>query len=285
MNFIFFGGKFIGNYVLKGLLDNKLIPKGIVVYQGIIDEDLIVNAESKGAKILKLKTFRNNQEKLTIFIKTIKPDYFVSVAFPFILSPKILSLVKHPINIHTGAIPRYRGHHPMSAALLNDEKYQATTVHLMAEEVDAGEILLQDFILVKNTDTIVDIRIGLTELSLKLILKVINQLKNDSLYPKKQVGDVIWAPKRTPEDSLIDFSKDSRYIHNFIRALVDPYPNAFSFNKGKKVHIKQSIVANQAGIVLAKTIDGKYIISTGNGVVMIETDTSLAIGDKLTVND
>jgi len=281
MNFIFFGGKFIGNNVLKGLLNNKLVPKGIVVYQGIIDDDLIIEAESKGSEILKLKTFRNNQEKLTTFIKSIVPDYFVSVAFPFILSPEILSLVKHPINIHTGAIPRYRGHHPMSAALLNDEKHQATTVHLMAEEVDAGEILLQDFIIVKNTDTIVDIRKRLTELSLKLILKVIHQLKNDSLYPKKQVGKVIWAPKRTPEDSQIDFSKDSRYIHNFIRALVDPYPNAFSFNKGEKVYFKQSIVSNQAGIVLAKTVDGRYIISTGNGIVMVETDVSLTIGDKV----
>lgn len=281
MNFIFFGGKAIGNCVLRGLFENNQIPLGIINYKGILDQVLIDIAKQKCVSILQIQTFRNQQKEILSFIKALKVDFYISVAFPFILSTEILNLVKYPINIHTGAIPKYRGHHPLSAAFLNDEPYQATTVHIMAEEVDAGDILLQDFIKVENEDTIISVRTKLSELSLRLVLIVIEQLRNGSLYPRSQIGEVIWAPKRNPEDSKIDFSKDSRYLHNFIRALVDPYPNAFAFRNSDSIKFKKSIVSNKPGIVLAQTGNKQYVISTGNGVVLVETDTELKVGDKL----
>ena len=281
MKFIFWGGKDIGNFVLKGLIENNNIPEGIIHYRDNIDQKLIEEARSKGIPILHIKTFKKQQEELINFINTLEVDLYISVAFPFILPKEILNLVKYPINIHTGAIPKYRGHHPISAAFLNDESYQATTVHLMAEEVDAGQIILQDFVKVENEDTIFTIRKKLIELSLKLILITIKQLRNGSFYPRPQIGEVIWAPRRKPEDSKIDFAQTSRYLHNFIRALVDPYPNAFAYSNGKCVKIKKSIVSNIPGVVLAALGNRRYIISTGDGVVFIETDLELKVNDKL----
>jgi methionyl-tRNA formyltransferase len=166
--------------------------------------------------------------------------------------------------------------------LLNDEPYQATTVHYMTEEVDAGDVLLQDYVPVENEDTIITVRQKLIELSLKLILTVIDQLKQGTLYPKKQIGESISAPMRKPEDSRIFFSNKSRYLHNFIRALVDPYPNAFAYRQDKKlVKIKKSFISNTPGKVLEDLGDNKYIVSTEDGVIMIETDIKLEIGEQL----
>ena len=281
MKFIFWGGKDIGNFVLKGLIENNNIPEGIIHYRDNIDQKLIEEVRFKGISILHIKTFKKQQEEVINFINTLKVDLYISVAFPFILPKEILNLVKYPINIHTGAIPKYRGHHPISAAFLNDEPYQAATVHLMAEEVDAGQIILQDFVKVENEDTIFTIRKKLIELSLKLILITIKQLRNGSFYSRPQIGEVIWAPRRIPEDSKIDFNKPSRYLHNFFRALVDPYPNAFAYSNGECVKIKKSIVSNIPGVVLAALGNRQYIISTGDGVVFIETDLELKVNDKL----
>ncbi len=282
MKYIFFGGKTIGNYVLNGLLKSNFKPNGIVCYKEIIDFELLKLAEQQGIQILKINKFRDEQELLKNFIIKAEVDGFVSVAFPFILSNEILELVDHPINIHTGAIPKYRGHHPLSAALLNDEPYQATTVHRMAEDVDAGEVLLQDFIEVNNEDDIVSIRERLTKLSLNLILTVLDQILNNCCYPKQQVGEVIWAPKRTPEDSKIDWSKPSRYIHNFVRALVDPYPNAFTFNSENiLINIKKSMASDRPGKVLAEMPDNHYVIATGDGVVLVQVDKKLKVGEFL----
>ncbi len=280
MKFIFWGGKEIGSFVLKNLLKHNITPIGIVHYKNILDDDVVEYAIEKKVPILNISSFRKEQNKIREFIQRFDADSFISVAFPFILPPAILKLVNFPINIHTGAIPKYRGHHPISAALLNDEPLQATTIHFMDEEVDAGDILLQDFIEVSNEDTILTIKQNLIELSFNMLLKVINQIENNNYYPNKQKGEVVWAPKRTPEDSRIDFSKESRYLHNFIRALVDPYPNAFGFIGEKRLSIKESITSNTPGKVLAKAND-KYVVATGDGVILIKVDIDLKVGDIL----
>jgi methionyl-tRNA formyltransferase len=281
-SFIFFGGKTIGNFILNGLIEQKLVPTGVVCYRNILEDTLLEKCEQLGVKILRLHNFKNNQDQLVEFIKELSPKFYISVAFPFVLSKEILEMVELPINIHTGALPRYRGHHPLSAALLNNEPVQATTVHFMVEEVDAGKVLLQDFISVSNEDDIVTIRKRLIDLSLKLVLIVINQVNNGTHYAKDQVGEIIWAPKRLPEDSKINFDNNSRYLHNFIRSVVHPYPNAFAFtSEGKKVNFKKSIAKNVFGMVLEKISAYKYVVSSNDGVILVETDTELNIGDIL----
>ncbi|MBC7627987.1 methionyl-tRNA formyltransferase [Ferruginibacter sp.] len=281
MKFVFFGGKEIGSYILRNLLNDDIIPAAIISYQDIIAPEVLLIAKGKGIPVLQLRNFKNSIFEIIQFIQKLDADSYVSVSFPFILPKEILSLVKTPINIHTGAIPKYRGYHPISAALLNDEPFQGTTVHLMAEEVDAGSVLLQDFVEVKNTDDINSIKEKLINLSNSLLITVLNQLRTNTLYPKKQIGEIIWAPKRLPEDSKIDFNNKTRYLHNFVRALSDPYPNAYCFLKDEKIRIKSSLSGNVNGEVLNKTIDGKYIIATADGVLIVECDRLLQIGDIL----
>ncbi len=280
MKYIFWGGKALGNYILNGFLDNKILPTGIICYREELDKPIIEHAKKLDIEVLQIQKFKKEQDKITRFISSLGVDYYISAAFPFILSGEILNMVKYPINIHTSAVPKYRGHHPISAALLNDEPYQATTVHIMKEEVDSGEIILQDFIKITNEDTILTIRQRLIELSYKLVLKAIQQLESGTLYLKNQIGPSVWAPRRNPEDSKIDFSRDSRYLHNFIRALVDPYPNAFSKINGEEIKIKKTISSDIPGLVLAKTKDNKYVVSSGDGVIFIEADKELSVGDK-----
>jgi methionyl-tRNA formyltransferase len=279
LNFIFFGGKDIGNYILKNLINDKLNPVGIVAYRDIIDPQILNKCKKSGSKILHIESFKNSEQNIYDFILNINPNSFISSAFPFILSERIINLVNYPINIHTGALPKYRGHHPISFALLNDEKFQATTIHFMEKNVDEGRILLQDFVEVTNEDDINSIKKKLIIKSYILLKIIINQIKSDCIYPKKQFGETIWAPKRTPEDSKIEFSNSSRFLHNFIRALSFPYPNAYTeLKNGTKIKIQKSISSNIPGLVLDKTINNRYVISTKDGVILIETDSNLEIG-------
>ena len=280
-NFIFFGGKAIGNYILRHLIDDNFIPKAIVCYRDHLDFELLEKAKSLDVCIMIVQKFRIEIDDIYKFIKIQNPDFYLSVAFQFILPEKIINLVSWPINIHTGAIPKYRGHHPLAAAFLNDEPYQATTVHMMSETVDAGKILLQDFVKVRNEDDMISIRQKLIELSYDLIKTVIFQLNNNCLYPKEQIGEVIWAPKRTPEESKLDFNNKSRYLHNFVRTLVDPFPNAFVLKDEQVVKIKKSVTSNVPGVVLKKLSSSEFIVSTQDGILWIETDVELTEGDKL----
>ena len=63
--------------------------------------------------------------------------------------------------------------------------------------------------------------------------------------------------------------------------MVDPYPNAFAYKAGECVKIKKSIVSNKIGLVLADLGNKHYVISTGDGVILIETDIYLKVNDRL----
>lgn len=279
MKFIFLGGKEIGNYVLRNLIDDNMLPVGIISYQNIVSDDLLLLARQKGIAVLQLDKFKNSSELIVPFIDSLHAEMLISVAFPFILPIAVLERVKYPVNVHTAEIPKYRGFHPLSAAFLNNERYQATTVHLMTEEVDAGKIILQEFVEVSNEDDIVSVRSALIKLSYNLLKVAIMQLQNNTVYLKNQVGQVLGAPKRTPADSRIDFNQPSRYLHNFVRALVDPYPNAFGLNGNRLVKIKRSYASNLPGKVLDKTESGKYVVATSDGVVLVDIEGDINIGD------
>ena len=283
-NFIFFGGKSIGNIILNNLFDNNYFPKAIIYYKNELETEIINRAKSFEIQVYQIKKFRVELNEIINFIKEQAPDFYISVAFCFILPRSILSIVKWPVNIHTSALPKYKGNHPIAAAFLNDDSFQGTTVHLMTEEVDSGKILLQDFVHVTNEDDMVSVRQKLIDLSYKLIIQVINQLKSECLYPKNQIGVSTLAPRRTPEDSKVDFNNRSRYLHNFIRTLVDPYPNAYTLKNGninEVVRIKKSIISNTPGKILKKIDDFQYIVSTSDGIIWIKTDKRLTEGDVL----
>lgn len=282
MGYIFFGGKQIGSHILQKLIEDGSLPLAIVSYQDIIDPAVLELAKQKGVQVLQIEKFKKSVEQILALVKDVNADMFVSVAFPFILPGEVLRSVKYPINVHSAEIPKYRGFHPLSAAFANDEPRQGTTVHLMTEEVDAGKIILQDFVPVSNEDDIVTIRTALTELSYKLLKQALKQVADNKLELRDQTGEVLGAPKRTPEDSKIDFAQPSRKLHNFIRALVDPYPNAFGYtDDGSTVKIKKSIASNKPGVILDKTLGGKYVVSTADGVVLVELDKDLKIGDTI----
>ena len=282
MNYFFIGGKNIGNSNLKLLINNYELPQFIVVYKNIIEKEVISNLIKKNIEIIFIDDIKKEIAKIKNKIFQYEIKVMISVAFPQIISRELLELVEFPINVHTSELPKYRGFHPINAAFLNDEKYQATTVHIMTEALDDGDIILQDKIEVLNEDNIVSVTTKLIDLSGKLLLKGLNQIETNSFYAKKQKGKIIIAPQKKPKDSKINFDNTSRYLHNFIRALEKPYPNAYCLrNKTEQIRVSKSITSNQAGVVLDKTKQGRYVISTSNGVILVETDKELSIGEIL----
>ena len=82
----------------------------------------------------------------------------VSVNWPSVLSADILNVFpKGVLNAHAGDLPRYRGNACPNWAILNGEEAIGLCVHLMAEELDAGPIVLRDSLSVKTSTYITDV--------------------------------------------------------------------------------------------------------------------------------
>jgi methionyl-tRNA formyltransferase len=86
-----------------------------------------------------------NQPEFIAGLERRAPELMVSVACPYILKEKILSIPPRGcINIHHAPLPRYKGMMPTFWQLFHGERQLGVTIHYMAAKVDEGDALLQD---------------------------------------------------------------------------------------------------------------------------------------------
>jgi len=86
-----------------------------------------------------------NKEEYRTALAQRAPDLLVSVACPYILTTKVLSIPsKGCINIHHAPLPKYRGMMPTFWQLFHQEESVGLTVHYMTDKVDEGHALLQE---------------------------------------------------------------------------------------------------------------------------------------------
>lgn len=81
-------------------------------------------------------------------------DLLVSVSCPQIIRPKVLNrFSKGGINVHSAPLPRYRGLLPSFWTLYHGERETAVTVHVLADKLDNGDILLQQSVPIEEGET------------------------------------------------------------------------------------------------------------------------------------
>src|SRR4030095_10444386 len=103
-------------------------------------------ASQKGLKILQPEKLKNPQfiEEL----KSLKADLQVVVAFRML--PELVWNLPRlgTINLHASLLPQYRGAAPINWAIINGEKETGVTTFKLQQEIDTGNILQQETILI-----------------------------------------------------------------------------------------------------------------------------------------
>ena len=83
------------------------------------------------------------------------PDYLILAGFMRILSPEFIKKFNKPIfNIHPSLLPKHKGLNTHQRVLDKNEKIHGCSVHLVTEELDAGPIIIQGEVPVKNDDDV-----------------------------------------------------------------------------------------------------------------------------------
>ena len=81
------------------------------------------------------------------------PDYLILAGFMRILSPEFIKKFNKPIfNIHPSLLPEYKGLNTHQRVLDKNEKIHGCSVHLVTNELDAGPLIIQGEVPVKNDD-------------------------------------------------------------------------------------------------------------------------------------
>ncbi len=96
-----------------------------------------------------------NRDEFMSSIVGFSPDLLVSVACPYILKEKLLSLPPLGcINVHHAPLPRYKGMMPTFWQMYHGEEKVGVTIHTMAAKIDEGKALLQEEISITEGESL-----------------------------------------------------------------------------------------------------------------------------------
>lgn len=239
MNILFMGGHELGAKTLEHLINNNINVVGVVVSKN--DNDWYRGVDEVAYKFnLNLYEEKNiNDQNFLNKIKSLNLDLIVCVNFDQILKKDIINLPTIGcINTHASLLPKYRGRAPLNWAMINGEKYSGVTVHFIDEGIDTGDILLQEKIKIDEDYYISDLLNKVKKIYPKIVLNAIRALESNNLnLIKPDLSKGFYVNKRSKYDGEIDFSKPSKDIMNFIKAISKPYPGAFLYNNNKKIII------------------------------------------------
>ena len=182
-------------------------------------------ALNHGVEVFQPSSLRDG-EAITI-LKDLKPDLIAVVAYGKLLPREILDLPKFGcINIHGSLLPKYRGAAPVQWSVINGDKITGVTSMHMAEQMDAGDILLQRETEIEDGETAVALYARLSLMGAELLCDTIDALESGrAVSTKQEEGLVTFAPPLTKDMSLIDWTRSAFEISCLIRGL-QPWPVA-----------------------------------------------------------
>lgn len=178
-------------------------------------------------------------------MKSLNPDLFVVVAFR-ILPKEVFEIPKYgSFNLHGSFLPKYRGAAPIQWSLINGDDETGLTTFKLAEQVDTGNIFLQEKVKIELNDNFETLHDKMSLIGAKLVLKTVKLIENGDYELFQQDNSLASpAPKITKEICLIDWNKSAQEIYNLIRGL-SPYPAAFFIYNKKVIKIYKTEIVKE----------------------------------------
>lgn len=217
-------------------------------------------------------TFAARSDEAVKIIKEFAPDIILVVAFGQILPQEVLAIPRlYPLNVHFSLLPKYRGATPVNTSLLNNDTDTGTTIMVMNEGLDTGDILFSgkcDIDPEDNASTLFD---KLIKLSIGLLEKNWNAISKGAVLKIPQTGAFSLTKLIKKIDTVIDFKENAVDIHNRIRA--------FNENPGTKTIFRNNVlfiekselitdISKDPGEIIEVTKD-HFTISCKNGSIKV----------------
>lgn len=271
INIVFFGTPAIALKSLEYLYNSEDINVLAVVTQPdkpagrghkISMSPLKQFALEKGLPVFQPKSIRKEPE-IQEELKKLNPDFFVTFAFGQILSQEVLDIPKYEtINLHASLLPKYRGANPIQRAIINGDKETGICTMITELGLDCGDVCLKEVISIPDNMTCVDLFEEISSKSPELIEKTLVGLKQGTIIPQKQCENgVCMANKLTKEETLIDWSKPAKEIHNLVRGIYK-FPSAYFMHNNKIIKVLETQVVNGEGAC------GEFVRFSKDGIVV-----------------
>lgn len=227
-------------------------------------------------------------------LRSLKADLQVVVAFRML--PEIVWSMPPmgTINLHGSLLPQYRGAAPINWAVINGEKETGVTTFRLKQEIDTGDIFLQEKIEISEDDTAGTLHDKMKSIGAALLVKTVEGLAEGILKPADQLSFINdtskalrHAPKIFTEQCRLDPTNTVEANHDLVRGL-SPFPGALTSLNNKILKIFHS--SKEIIQPLHKTgewvSNGKHFLklTCSNGYLQV-TDLQLEGKKRMNVED
>ncbi len=193
-------------------------------------------------------------------------DVGVVVAYGRILPAEYLAAPQRGcINVHFSLLPSYRGAAPANWAIVNGETKTGVTTMFIAEELDAGPILLQRETAIGENETAPELMKRLAVIGAELLSETLAQLSDLTPRPQDQ-AQATFAPILARADGIISWSNPAAIIERAVRGF-QPWPNAHTQHAGRRLIIWKAAVSEIA-VADESALAGEVVAAHGDELLV-----------------
>lgn len=207
-------------------------------------------------------------------LKSFDADIYVVVAYGKIIPGEIYNLPKYKtINLHPSLLPQYRGAAPMQWALINGETETGITVQMINDELDAGDIVIQEKLVLNEEINAGELQDIVIKRGADLIIDAIEGLVSGSIKPVEQNSAKATYCKKIDRDTAhINWKKSAREINNLVRGL-NPKPVAWTTFREANIKVYKTVLFEEKLDLLPgymiKYKKKHLVVGTGDGCLEI----------------
>ncbi|PUE63763.1 methionyl-tRNA formyltransferase [Arcobacter caeni] len=279
-----------GKDIIEYLLDNNITIEYFVILnleQAIEHEisgyyDFSIIAQNYNIPVYYPKSFNLKDEEDYNFFKKHKFDLIIQGGWQRLIPKTILDTFSiGAIGVHGSAnfLPYGRGRSPLNWSLIEGRKRFIMHLFLMKAGADDGDVFDYEQFDINEFDTIKTLYYKNSIVTKRMLLRSIPKLLIGNINVWTQNGKPKYYPKRTKEDGEIlwtEWNVDT--IFNFIRALTQPYPGAYSYINNKKLVIWESQIFDRSikykdslyGEIVEVFSEKEFLINCLDGLLLVK---------------
>ncbi len=271
MRVVLFGYQTWGYRTLEALLgsEHEVVlavthPASDHAYESIWSDSVADLAAAHGVPVV----VRNRpDEDVVRALKDAEPDIIVANNWRTWIPPHIFNAPpRGTLNVHDSLLPAYAGFAPVIWALINGESEVGVTAHMMNDELDAGDIVLQRSVPVGPTDTATDLFHATVDLIGPIVVDALARIESGAPLTAQDPTKASFFHKRSIEDSRLDWHWPAEDLSRLVRAQSDPYPNAFTYHGSTRLRVLEATVSQgryggTPGRIFIKEDDGVVIVA------------------------
>jgi len=271
MRVVLFGYQTWGYRTLEALLgsEHEVVlavthPASDHAYESIWSDSVADLAAKHGVPVV---VANRPNEEIVRALEEVRPDIIVANNWRTWIPPHIFTMPPHgTLNVHDSLLPAYAGFAPVIWALINGEPEVGVTAHMMDDDLDAGDIVLQRSVPVGPKDTAADLFHRTVDLIGPIVVDALERIaRGDKDFAKQDPSKASFFHKRSIEDSRIDWHWTAEELERLVRAQSDPYPNTFTYHGTTRLRVLEADVSTGR----YGGTPGRIFIKEGDGVVIV----------------